>query len=194
MIKIPLPAGTWKSTNFAQFRAKFSFCTQRHTKLYSKLAKYTFSRDNFAVSLYLLVGVSFTQLSSQKFSCPNYAKIEARVFFLNTACLAPMIQRTCERSSALWFSSSGSPVYVSILVNFKQYNCHDHCWNALLFATETTNFVHTKNSEVQIFAYFLRYFHQNRTRERATCRNSAKFSFREVRTFFWVGIKSRRLR
>ena len=113
---------------------------------------------------------------------------------LNTACLAPMIQRTCERSSVLWFSSSGSPVYVSILVNFKQYNCHDHCWNALLFATETTNFVHTKNSEVQIFAYFLRYFHQNRTRERATCRNSANFSFREVRTFFWVGIECRRFR
>ena len=60
--------------------------------------------------------------------------------------------------------------------------------------TETTNFEGTKNSEIQIFAYFSRYSHQNRTRERATCRNSANFSFQEVSTLFWVRIKSRRFR
>ena len=41
--------------------------------------------------------------------------------------------------------------------------------------TETTIFVHTKNSEIQIFAYFFLYFYQNRTRERAKSRISANF-------------------
>ena len=41
----------------------------------------------------------------------------------------------------------------------------------LIDPTETTIFVHTKKSEIQILGYFLRYFHQNRTRERAKCRN-----------------------
>ena len=43
------------------------------------------------------------------------------------------------------------------------------------FTTETIIFEGTKNSEIQILAYFFLYFYQNRTRERATSRISANF-------------------
>ena len=96
----------------------------------------------------------FTQLSSRKFSCPNYAKIllkrlefssSSPIFYqqlkivLNTAeCLAPTIQRTCKRSSTkfstLWFPSS-SPICVFILIKCKQFIYPNHCWNALFFAS-----------------------------------------------------------
>ena len=49
--------------------------------------------------------------------------------------------------------------------------------------TETTIFEGSKNSEIQILGCFLLYFHQNRTRERATSRISANFFFQDIRKF-----------
>ena len=50
-------------------------------------------------------------------------------------------------------------------------------------ATETTIFEGSKNSEIRILGCFLLYFHQNRTRERATSRISANFFFRDITKF-----------
>ena len=49
--------------------------------------------------------------------------------------------------------------------------------------TETTIFEGSKNSEIQILGCFLLYFHQNRTRERATSRISANFFSRILERF-----------
>ena len=50
-------------------------------------------------------------------------------------------------------------------------------------STDTTIFEGTKNSEIRILGCFLLYFHQNRTRERATSRISANFFFQDIRKF-----------
>ena len=68
-------------------------------------------------------------------------------------------------------------IYVSPLSSYKEGFVKQK-----FFITETTIFG-SKNSEVRILGSFLLYFHQNRTRERATSRISVNFFSRTLDSF-----------